>query len=207
MKGEKSFANSSISIVNTRQPKQSAALYVQVDELTVTELKAAERWWIASAQGDCYSDTIQHAATSSVPRTDPLFRLNPRLNADETPLLVVGGRLKSAAHLPEALRSPIILPSHHCVTELILNQEDEKYGHVSGAHHILANLRQAYWILNGVSTVRRYRQACLQCKKHWKPLAEQIMGPLPDIRTNAPDQQAFSHTAVDYAGPFLTRQG
>ena len=71
VKGEKSSANSSISIVNARQPKQSAALYVQVDELTVTKLKAAEKWWIASAQGDCYSDTIQHAATSSVPRTDP----------------------------------------------------------------------------------------------------------------------------------------
>ena len=53
----------------------------------------------------------------------------------------------------------------------------------------------------------RYHQACPLCKKHWKPVAEQIKGPLPDTRINAPDQQAFSHAAVDYGGPFLTQQG
>ena len=49
MKGEKSSANSGMSVLSTRQPEQSAALHVQVDELTVTELKVAKRWWIAYA--------------------------------------------------------------------------------------------------------------------------------------------------------------
>jgi hypothetical protein len=47
---------------------------------------------------------------------------------------------------------------------------------------------------------------CNECCRHKAKPAEQMMGPLPSIRTKQP-LHAFSRTAVDFGGPFITVQG
>lgn len=50
------------------------------------------------------------------------------------------------------------------------------------------------------------QQQCNKCCRNKARPAEQLMGPLPSIRTKQP-LHAFYRTAVDYGGPFITNQG
>ena len=136
----------------------------------------------------------------------PLLRLNPVLDKDYPCVLRVGGRLKTASHLPEHTRHPIILPQHHRVTQLIVDTEDRKCDHSVGPNQLLANLILRFWIIRGKVVARSHRAHCELCKKKWATVALQQIAPLPLFRT-APPYRAFSRVGVDYAGPFRTKQG
>ena len=66
-----------------------------------------------------------------------IFRLNPKLRNG---LLSVGGRLENAP-IDEDLRHPFILPSHHHVTELLIQYHHSKVGHL-GQDRVLSSLRE-----------------------------------------------------------------
>ena len=133
-----------------------------VPELSVEELRRAENKWIAKAQHEAYPDTVQRLRSGKQLRTsDPLVKLNPGLDTSYTPaVMVLGGRLKFAQHLQPQARQPLILPSHHRVTELIVQHEDQRCHHDAGAHLILSNLRQRYWIVHGVAAVKAVIRRC-----------------------------------------------
>ena len=126
-----------------------------IPELSVLEVEAARRWWLSVAQ-QVYADTMKTlAAGKTLPPSDPLFRLSPCLETSEKPaLLVVDGRLKYADHLPSGTRTPVILPARHRITELVIRSEDEKCHHDVGPQHLLAELRNRYWIVHGLSAVK-----------------------------------------------------
>lgn len=110
-----------------------------------------------------------------------------------------------AEHLPGGLRNPILLPAKHVVTRLLIEQEDRLCRHAVGPQHLLSNLRQKYWIVKGLSSVKAVRKACVICRRHWERPAPK-MGPLPTART-AGSQKPFSRVGIDFAGPYLTKQG
>ena len=94
----------------------------------------------------------------------------------------------------------------HRVTQLVIQDEDERCHHDVGPHHLLSNLRSSYWIVHGLLSVKAVRRSCIVCQRKVAKPAEQIMGQLPDARSVG-SLKPFTHAAVDYAGPFLTRQG
>ena len=179
-----------------------------VPHLTVGDNAASERYWIARAQRDCYAPTYQLlCAGKELPASDPLVALSPCVDSSSSPpLLILSGRLKYSTHLPAGLQHPIILPAKHRVTTLLIEQEDQHCKHSVGAHHLLSNLRQKYWVVNGVTSVKAVRLQCVQCQKYWGVPRPQVMGPLPDFRT-ATSMKPFSRVGIDFAGPFLTKQG
>ena len=71
-----------------------------------------------------------------------------------------------------------------------------------GTQHTLSDLRQKFWIINGVSTVRRIIRKCHICRRQNQPSGNQIMAPLPTVRVS---QEAhftpFSAVGIDYFGP------
>ena len=99
-----------------------------------------------------------------------------------------------------------MLPQKHRVTELIIAAEDDACGHSVGSNYLLTNLSQRFWIVQGKAAVKRHRLHCCACKRRWGRPAIPIVGPVPDHRISAPFR-AFLRVGVDYAGPFLTRQG
>lgn len=134
---------------------------------------------------------------SSVPRKSHILSLNPILGEDT--LLRVGGRL-SHSSLPQDQKHPIILPSNHHVTTLIIRYLHYKNLH-AGPRSLLYLVREQYWPVNGLHAVNSVTRKCMVCfKTKPKPL-HQLMGDLPAIRVTP--QRPFSITGIDYAGPFF----
>ena len=180
---------------------------VNVPELTVHEIKEAEYVWYARAQREAYQATYENCLKQRpLPPSNPLIRLQPELDVSSPRLLRMNGRLKTAHHLPEGVRRPIILPEKHPVTALRIAHEDALHNHTAGVQHILASLNTVLWIVHGPVAVKRHRHSCPACKRLWGKPSKQQMAPLPDFRTAKP-QRAFIRVGVDYAGPFMTRQG
>eukprot|EP00117_Sycon_ciliatum_P011139 scpid10470/ scgid12743/ len=192
---------------STRGDPEAASAAVDSVELKSDELQRAECHWYAIAQAESYPASYRQLTSGkSLAANDPLLRLNPVLDKDYPCVLRVGGRLKTASHLPEHTRHPIILPQHHRITQLIVDAEDRKCDHSVGPNHLLANLMLRFWIIRGKVVTRSHRAHCVLCKKKWATVASQQIAPLPLFRT-APPYQAFSRVGVDYAGPFRTKQG
>jgi len=107
-------------------------------------------------------------------------------------------RLEFAQFLPENTRIPMILPRKNQVTKLNVKRAHENTYH-SGTNQTLAELTRDYWI---ISTREE------NGKLHVQNVTEenQIMGPLPVYRL-ANSMKTFTNTAVDFSGPFLTKQG
>ena len=151
---------------------------------------------------------MQRTQTESFPKGEKqpsLARLNPRKGEDG--LLRSHGRLQNASELPHDTKYPILLPKDHPLTRLLISDRHENLGHGTGTEHLLTELRTRFWIVKGRRTVRNVVESCSECRHLFsaKP-ASQMMAPLPATRVTTP-LRAFVRVGVDYAGPFLTKQG
>ncbi|KAF0309325.1 hypothetical protein FJT64_019538 [Amphibalanus amphitrite] len=130
--------------------------------LTAEELREAERVWLLSTQAEQFGDEIealQHGRR--LPSNSQLHRLNPFL--DSNGLLRVGGQLRHA-QLDFKVKRRVILPARGDITRLIVTDRHEKLAH-SGAEHVLAHLRNQFWVISGRAAVERYTPTCTPCRK------------------------------------------
>ena len=114
----------------------------------------------------------------------------------------VGGRLERAS-IRLSARHPMIPPSKHHVTDLVIRDCHEREGY-AGVGQVLASVRQKFWILRGHAAVRRVIGKCLKCRFWNARPCEQIMAPLPSARVS-PCLPPFSSVDVDYFGPILVK--
>ena len=136
-----------------------------------------------------------------VPRSSPIRNLNPFV-ADG--ILRVGGRLENAP-ISFQTKHPVILPSKHHVTNLIIQNCHRQQGHC-GPSQVLAFIQQRFWIVRGLSAIRKVLAKCMDCRKLKARPGEQIMAPLPSARV-APTDPPFTHVGLDYFGPLFVKQG
>ncbi|XP_044313301.1 uncharacterized protein LOC123037303 [Drosophila rhopaloa] len=124
-----------------------------------------------------------------LPSRSKLLNLSPIL---EEGILRVRGRLRHSS-LSHERRHPIILPSSHHFTELVIRHSHCLTLH-GGAQLTLAHARQRFWILTGRQAVRRV------IRFRTRPTTTaQLMGDLPVHRVNPPSRP-FIATGVDYTG-------
>ena len=150
------------------------------DEISATELNTAEHYWVKVAQTNLH-----------VPKQVSSFQ-------DENGVLRFQGRLGNAP-IPLTARHPILLPSHHRLTELIVLDTHQNVKH-AWVKDTLTELRQRYWVTKGRSFVRKLLFKCRRCRKHHaKPYDYPKSPPLTSLRTQ--DSRAFVVTGIDNFGP------
>ena len=165
---------------------------VGVGGLSVLELEKSERSIVKAAQEEAYQDFASR-------KVKDLAKLKPVVRNG---LLCVGGRL-THSNLPEDTKHPIILPHKHPVTELLIEHVHRTHGHV-GTIHTLSLLREKFWVVHGVSSVRNALRKCHVCRRHNAAPGAQIMASLPVVRVTADEGTfAFEVTGVDLFGPLL----
>ena len=183
--------------------------------LTVGELDIAETAIIRFIQSQSFenelkileqaSSNLKEPSSSNknvvaVRKTSSICRVDPFVDKD---VLRVGGRLNNT-DIPQESKHPIILPRKGNVTTSIIHDAHERLGH-AGRGHVLARLRENYWIVGANSAVRQLISSCITCRRTKAPSQDQKMADLPkDQLTPAPP---FTYVGVDYFGPFTTKQG
>ena len=121
---------------------------------------------------------------------------------DEDNILRVGGRLKNS-DLPYNQCHPILLPSYHVFTDLIIRDHHERNLH-SGIQSTLYCIRRKFWLMDGRNQVRRVIKNCINCFRAEPSGVQYKMGDLPRVRVT--QAGPFLNTGVDYCGPFLVKE-
>ncbi|XP_055632494.1 uncharacterized protein LOC129772975 [Toxorhynchites rutilus septentrionalis] len=129
----------------------------------------------------------------------PLKNLN--LFMDDFGLLRLDGRLRNL-NAPFDTRFPILLPVKHTISWMIARSIHLQTLH-GGPKLLLATIRQRFWPLQGLQLARRVVRKCITCFRCRPRLSQQIMAPLPSVRITP--ARVFSHSGMDYCGPFLVR--
>ena len=137
----------------------------------------------------------------SVPNLQQFKHLSPFvLNG----FMRMDGRLQNS-NLPFESMHPMILPTKHSVTDMLIRLYHEREGH-SGTSHVLNCMRKSFWILPGRAAVRRVLHACFKCRLCSTGVGAQRMANLPEARMTA-GRPPFSATGVDLTGPLNVKQG
>ena len=119
-------------------------------------------------------------------------------------IIKVGGRLGNSL-LPDEVKHPILLPNDSNFTNLIIDFYHESEDHVM-AHGCLFSIRERFWIINGLSTVKRRLNGCMNCNKAKREPCKQIISSLPECRVT-PNRPIFHCTSCDLCGPFYVKVG
>ncbi|XP_015608552.1 uncharacterized protein LOC107274207 [Cephus cinctus] len=166
-------------------------------ELHAKEIQEALKTWIKVIQERAFSAEKSCIELGKpIPPRSSIISLNPFL--DEDGLLRVGGRLRNST-LPTQQKHPIVLPRSGHIITLMIRETHEHTLH-GGGTLILSILRRRYWILRARNAVRSCIRQCVVCRRYQHPEATQLMGDLPAARVQG--SRPFTHTGVDYCGPF-----
>ena len=169
--------------------------------VAMQSLEESERVILQHIQRECFYKEVRDLTRSGVVRKNSsVFRLDPFLKDG---LLRVGGRLKHGKLTDDATH-PVLLPQKNHITTLIVRHCHESLKH-AGRNHVLATLRQKYWIIHSNSVVRGLIWRCVTCRRLRKPQEDQKMSDLPNERLST--DPPFTHSGVDLFGPFYTKNG
>ncbi|XP_065078529.1 uncharacterized protein LOC135701618 [Ochlerotatus camptorhynchus] len=183
-------------VSNCRRPRSPDR--VKQAHLTVEELRQASEAIVKVIQQVHLGDKIQRLVSNQ-----PCKRLGNLRPVYENGLLRVGGRL-DRSKLPFAAKHQLILPDKDPVTRKLISALHLEHLHI-GQAGLINIIRQRYWLLNAKSTVRQVTRSCVKCFRTNPDETKQLMGNLPTSRIVP--SPPFAVTGVDYAGPFLVKQG
>ena len=116
-------------------------------------------------------------------------------------------RVQHADNLPYDVKCPIKLPKRNHVTGLIVKYYHELKGHQMELNFTIKNhVREKYLLVHVREQVKRVMRECFECARQFqsKP-AQQQMVLLTKIRLQQ-SSRPFESCAVDFGGPFLTKQ-
>lgn len=144
----------------------------KVGIISTEEIREAKSRIIKLVQAEAFIDNIKTLKfNNKVRKASKLIALLPYL--DDEDILRIGGRLKHAI-LPEETKHPIILPSHHHFTKLIILHHHEKLFHV-GVQTTLNCIREEFWPILARSRVKGILHKCVKCNKASPKTSWQLM--------------------------------
>lgn len=172
-------------------------------ELPITddELKQAMRTCIIVATEEAFPrEIIALRSGKLIPRDSVLRNVSPYIDPADG-LMKVDGRLKHAK-LPQHARQPVILPSDHRLTSLIIADAHNEINH-AGVEHTLSIVRRKYYLTKGRRSIRKTLARCVKCRRRCAQPQPPIMASLPKERL-LPFVRPFSTSGLDFFGPFNT---
>jgi len=189
-------------IQNETMIGSSEAMNINMNRISLKDINDAGNAILSYVQHQAFASEIDTLleGKSHVKDNSYVQKLDPILDHG---VLRVGGRLCDST-MPLESKNPIILPKNHHVSNLILGQIhiDLKHG---GRNHMLARLRETYWLVNAPSAIRKLLSKCIVCRRQSASVGEQKMANLPKDRVT-PDEPPFTRVGVDYFGPFFVKQ-
>ena len=99
----------------------------------------------------------------------------------------------------------IILPKRHHFTNLVVQHYHEIAG-LQAPRSLWGPHGKKYWIVLVINTMKYYSKTCVTCIRKYTRLTPQFLGDLPSVRVSA-WEPAYTHTGIDYYGPFLVTTG
>jgi hypothetical protein len=173
-----------------------------IGPLVPAELANSETTIIKIIQNTEFKQEIQELVRNQqIHKSSNLLSLNPFLDNDN--ILRVGGRIRhSNVNLDQ--KHPIVIPGSHHVTKLIIEQEHKRLMH-AGTGATLSAIRCKYWPVSGRNSVRQVLRRCISCYRTNPKAMTPVMGNLPACRLQP--CSPFIKSGVDYAGPFIIKEG
>ncbi|GFV22049.1 integrase catalytic domain-containing protein [Trichonephila clavipes] len=155
-----------------------------------------------ASQGSSISSSHINTTSLTFSETKTAEETIIRWVQDEHGLVRVGGRLQNS-QLPFNSKHPIILPSQHSISELLI--KEQHIAHLHAGPTLLAHvLRQSHWIVGSRKLINKYIRKCLKCNKFkTSTTTPQLMGNLPKHRAML--ERPFFSCGIDYAGPVLIK--
>lgn len=173
-------------------------------ELTAAEIDAGEKLICRLVQSEVYGlEKMCLIKGKVVPKFSNIYSLTPCI--DEDMLLRVNGRIDNAYCLPNTARRPIIMPTNHPMTVMIVAYYHQKRHHQND-HLIINEVRQKFWVPNIRLVLKKVKRACPTCVRDSAKPAPPLMGQLPSDRLT-PYVRPFSYVGLDYCGPFFVAIG
>lgn len=168
--------------------------------LTLQEIKQAKYMLIRYMQQEYFyqeiNDLKKHKQVNS---KSSIFNLNPYLDKDD--ILRVGGRLRNA-YISNDMKYPILVPKNCRFSELLIKQSHLLVFH-GGPKLTQSFIRQKYWVVGGNAAIKKEIRKCVICRKHNPTKHNQMMGDLPEARTNP--IRPFFKTGVDFTGHIMLK--
>ncbi|GFU66859.1 integrase catalytic domain-containing protein [Trichonephila clavipes] len=155
-----------------------------------------------ASQGSSISSSHINTTSLTFSETKTAEETIIRWVQDEHGLVRVGGRLQNS-QLPFNSKHPIILPSQHSISELLI--KEQHIAHLHAGPTLLAHvLRQSHWIVGSRKLINKCIRKCLKCNKlKTSTTTPQLMGNLPKHRATL--ERPFFSCGIDYAGPVLIK--
>ena len=183
-------------ILNSR--KRQPAL---TGPLTATERIAAMKQWVSSTQMSSFP--TEFAYLQKTHRVCPNLVKQLRLYLDKDNLLRCSGRIHNAP-VSDSTKFPLLLPSKHQLTDMII-QDTHKKLHHGGVAVTVTAIRQVYWIPSIRQRVRSVLRRCVICAKTMgKPYRTPDLPPLPKVRVG--EATPFAVTGVDFTGTLYVKE-
>ena len=170
--------------------------------LTAKELTQTEIVLFRMSQRKFYPSVISYLPKQrSLPDKHPYSSLTPFLDKDG--LLRVGGRLGRSG-LPENTIHPVLLSTKSYIVRLLA-----RYAHIlvlhAGPSTTMAWLSKKFYIPQVKQLLKGISRRCIICQRTYAKTSSQLMAGLPEVRVTP--ARSFSSVGVDYAGPFVYKEG
>ncbi len=189
-----------LRFASNSNPKNSSKLYT--DLLTPSEVKAAKHLLFKLSQLETYPEVFLALEKGTrLPKSHSLSKYSLVLSEDGH--LLVQSRVRR----PDSPTSPkllVPLSTKSKLTILLVATLHVSYSHAS-ISALASILSSSFYIPNLRNLLKKVSRSCPSCQRAYALPLQQRMGMLPSYRTTpAPP---FDNTGVDFAGPFVIRQG
>ncbi|XP_036335546.1 uncharacterized protein LOC118745966 [Rhagoletis pomonella] len=183
-----------------RHGKQPDELY----GLTAWEIETAKHILYRWVQEEAFCSELRLIERGlPVPRFSVLHQLTPYIGDHQ--ILRVRGRIDAAEWLPISTRRPVILPSSHLFTKLVVSHHHNAMKH-QNSEATICEIRSQFWIPRLRKLLRSVIANCPVCRIAKAAPVAPIMGPLPVDRLT-PYVRPFTYTGLDYFGPINVAVG
>ncbi|UYV82396.1 hypothetical protein LAZ67_21001940 [Cordylochernes scorpioides] len=202
----------------TKKPEENPwylNLYEGKREVTLTQILRVIAWMLrfkpSEYKGDIISQEELDSAEKSLVKiiqSESIGDEDPKMKQlhafqDKEGLWRVKTRIVNRND-DELFRLPILIPTNHPVTELIVKSVHEKMYHC-GAQTLRSVLREKFWIPKARQLVRHVIHKCPRCRRFETKRVDVPEASLPQHRVR--DVVVFEVTEIDLGGPLYLEDG